>query len=197
MYDVLTPKIVKLMQGVELQRYAMTPGIDFFNHNCRVTDRANVSYEYFSDQFEVRSGEDYQTGHEVFISYGSQSNDAFLQYYGFVEQDNPSETFTFDAGVEKLLGIAQNSLIARRNGFDAKVVASVARNLKGNRDTAEMALRELCAAEVKAMATTLDEDEALLRSGTVQCARHELAIRYRIEKKKLLNSIISMKQETK
>ena len=32
-------------------------------------------------------------GTQVFISYGQQSNDSLLQYYGFVEPGNPHDTY--------------------------------------------------------------------------------------------------------
>ena len=32
-------------------------------------------------------------GEQVFISYGRQSNDSLLQYYGFVEPGNPHDTY--------------------------------------------------------------------------------------------------------
>lgn len=32
-------------------------------------------------------------GDHVFLSYGPVSNDDLLQYYGFVERDNPSDTY--------------------------------------------------------------------------------------------------------
>ena len=32
-------------------------------------------------------------GAQVFISYGQQSNDSLLQYYGFVEPSNPHDTY--------------------------------------------------------------------------------------------------------
>lgn len=32
-------------------------------------------------------------GEQVFITYGQQSNDKLLQYYGFVEGKNPSDVF--------------------------------------------------------------------------------------------------------
>lgn len=33
-------------------------------------------------------------GEQVFISYGQQSNDSLLQYYGFVEPSIPHDTYT-------------------------------------------------------------------------------------------------------
>lgn len=32
-------------------------------------------------------------GDHVFLSYGPVSNDHLLQYYGFVERENPSDTY--------------------------------------------------------------------------------------------------------
>lgn len=32
-------------------------------------------------------------GDHAFLSYGPVSNDGLLQYYGFVERDNPSDTY--------------------------------------------------------------------------------------------------------
>ncbi|CAN8074138.1 unnamed protein product [Agarophyton chilense] len=190
-YDIFTPKIVKLIQGVELRRYVIAPGIDFFNHRCRVADKAEVSFEYFPDKFQVRSGEDYQAGDEVFISYGAQSNDSFLQYFGFIEPNNPGETFTFDPSVEKMLGVPKKGLTAKRGGFDRRVVDAVTRKLSGDRKAAETTLRELCKAELNAMATTLEYDEALLQKEQFESVPQELAVRYRIEKKRLLKSIAS------
>lgn len=35
-------------------------------------------------------------GEQVFISYGNQGNDHLLQFYGFVEPDNPWDRYTID-----------------------------------------------------------------------------------------------------
>lgn len=192
-YDILTPIILKFVQGVELKRYAMTPGIDFINHDSRMTDRANVAFEYFSEKFVVRCGEDYNPGDEVFISYGSQSNDSFLQYYGFVEANNPADTFAFDDSISRMLGVKIGSLIARPNGFDQKTINSVTKKFKGDRKAARTTLRELCAAQLSSMPTTLETDEALLPTADQHGIRYALAVRYRIEKKKLLLSIAAEK----
>lgn len=71
-----------------LKRYVLCPVVDFFNH--RSDCGSDVSYNYFADQFEVRAGR-YAEGEQVFISYGRQSNDRLLQYYGFVEDYNPND----------------------------------------------------------------------------------------------------------
>ena len=64
----------------QLKRYVLCPVVDMFNH--RSTAKADVSYNYFTNQFEVRIDSGYQAGEQVFISYGKQSNDRLLQYYG-------------------------------------------------------------------------------------------------------------------
>ena len=56
-----------------------------------------MSYGYFSDRFELKT-EGYAAGQQVFISYGKQSNDRLLQYYGFVDDDNPHDVYDFGAG---------------------------------------------------------------------------------------------------
>ena len=35
----------------------------------------------------------FEKGEQVFISYGPQTNDSLLQYYGFVEQANPNDVY--------------------------------------------------------------------------------------------------------
>lgn len=64
----------------QLKRYVLCPVVDMFNH--RSTAKADVSYNYFTNQFEVRIDDGYQAGEQVFISYGKQSNDRLLQFYG-------------------------------------------------------------------------------------------------------------------
>ncbi|OSX81232.1 hypothetical protein BU14_0023s0037 [Porphyra umbilicalis] len=69
------------------------------NHAGRVVGRADVSVEYFWDRYAVVAGEDVDVGGEVCISYGKQSNDALLQYFGFVEAGNAWEEYTFSPAV--------------------------------------------------------------------------------------------------
>lgn len=42
-------------------------------------------------------------GEQVFISYGAQSNDSLLQFYGFVEPGNPNDSYTVPDLREALL----------------------------------------------------------------------------------------------
>ena len=41
-------------------------------------------------------------GQQAFISYGQQSNDRLLQYYGFVEQRNPADTYVMTSMPQRL-----------------------------------------------------------------------------------------------
>lgn len=54
---------------------------------------ANVAYEFFSDAYSLTMTNTIAKGEEVFISYGERSNDQLLQYYGFVEPDNPYDVY--------------------------------------------------------------------------------------------------------
>jgi Rubisco LSMT substrate-binding len=95
--------------------------IDMANHNSSSSssggaNRASVAFEYFGDAYSLAlttattttttiSTDDVVTAtkidrtmeeegeNEVFISYGDRSNDQLLQYYGFVESNNPHEVY--------------------------------------------------------------------------------------------------------
>eukprot|EP01038_Epipyxis_sp_PR26KG_P012355 gene12355-16569_t len=83
-----------------LKRYVMCPIIDMFNHNSAKS--SDVSYNYFSNTFELTT-ESYDKEEQIFVNYGKQSNDRFLQYYGFTEVDNPNDLYDFGVGVIELL----------------------------------------------------------------------------------------------
>mmetsp|Transcript_38158 Transcript_38158/g.43612 ORF Transcript_38158/g.43612 Transcript_38158/m.43612 type:complete len:380 (-) Transcript_38158:2630-3769(-) len=80
--DFVVPKFFKM------KKYVICPVIDMANHNTlRAT--ANVAFEYFTNAYSLSTTSVVTSNTELFISYGSRSNDQLLQYYGFVEQDNP------------------------------------------------------------------------------------------------------------
>ena len=81
----------KLFQS---KKYIICPFIDMANHKG-VDEDANVSFEYFADGFSVstRSDVNLEKKQEVFITYGPRSNDALLQYYGFVEPGNAHDVY--------------------------------------------------------------------------------------------------------
>ncbi|KAL7569232.1 hypothetical protein ACA910_016786 [Epithemia clementina (nom. ined.)] len=84
--DFVLPKLFKKKQ------YVICPIVDMANHNS-VTFAAQVSLEYFANAYSLVTSQSVRKGQPVDISYGSRSNDQLLQYYGFVEQNNPSDVY--------------------------------------------------------------------------------------------------------
>lgn len=76
----------------DAEKYVICPIIDMCNHKSLGTT-ANVAYEFFSDAYSLSATVDSEKGSEVFISYGTRSNDQLYQYYGFVEPDNPHDVY--------------------------------------------------------------------------------------------------------
>jgi hypothetical protein len=66
--------------------------IDMANHKS-VGATANVAYEFFADAYSLAATAQVPNDNEIFISYGDRSNDQLLQYYGFVETDNPHDLY--------------------------------------------------------------------------------------------------------
>ena len=64
--------------------------------------QGGISYAYFQSAIVATAGKSFQEGEQVFISYGNQSNDRLLQFYGFVEEDNPNDTFVVCNAVSKI-----------------------------------------------------------------------------------------------
>lgn len=185
MYDLLFPKILQNVQNVELRRYALAPGIDFLNHTSDVAAAASVAYEYFLDRFVVRAQTDYAAGEQVLISYGKQSSDSLLQYYGFVDEGNEADEFVFGEVAERLMKVSPGTLRVTRDGFAEGTMKEISKGLDGGEKEIGGVLSELCRLELEGFKTTLEEDEELLRASDLTKER-ELAIKYRMGKKKIL-----------
>jgi hypothetical protein len=74
--------------------------IDFANHRSSSPAAGEVNFEYFGNSYSLAvvsttggSGSSVKAGDQVYISYGTRSNDQLLQYYGFVESDNPHDVY--------------------------------------------------------------------------------------------------------
>ena len=74
------------------KKYVVCPMIDMANHNS-VSFGAQVSLEYFANAYSMVTTKSVTEGKPIEISYGDRSNDQLLQYYGFVESDNPSDVY--------------------------------------------------------------------------------------------------------
>jgi hypothetical protein len=95
--DLLTSSGVS---NAALKRYVVCPFIDMFNHRSGCI--SDVSYNYFANQFELRT-EGYKEGEQVYLSYGRQTNDRLLQYYGFVDEHNRYDNYDFNVNIIELL----------------------------------------------------------------------------------------------
>lgn len=195
-YDFVFPRIMKGVQGVALKRTALTPGIDFINHKSGVGKRAVVDYEWFRDRFRVEAGEDYEEGDEVFISYGKHGNDVLLQFYGFVEENNPNDEYVFTEELGFKMGLEKGRVFKakRGEGFDRGIMEIIQKKFKGEGNSNDenwwTVLGSMCKEELNSKKTTIEDDEMLLKG---KCSERErLAIRFRIEKKKVLKELIEI-----
>ena len=84
--DFVIPKFFRV------KKYVICPVIDMCNHQSLGTS-ANVAYEFFGDAYSLSMTQAANCDEEIYISYGSRSNDQFLQYYGFSEADNPHDVY--------------------------------------------------------------------------------------------------------
>jgi len=71
------------------------------NHSSSA--KADVTYEFLSDSFQVLSSEPVVAGEQLLISYGTRSNDQLLQYMGFVEPNNPHDAYVLAASLPDLI----------------------------------------------------------------------------------------------
>ena len=69
----------------------LIPTQDLINHNSHANPK--YSYDSSTERFVLSSDIDYAAGQQVYNNYGQVSNDILLQCYGFVELDNPADTF--------------------------------------------------------------------------------------------------------
>lgn len=84
--DFVVPKLFKK------RRYCICPIIDMANHKS-IGSNGEVSFEFFGDSYSLATTSNVSKGSELYISYGTRSNDQLLQYYGFVEKNNPHDVY--------------------------------------------------------------------------------------------------------
>lgn len=84
--DFVVPKFFKT------KKFVICPVIDMANHDS-IRTTGDVAYEFFANAYSLATTSAIPSNSEVFISYGSRSNDQLLQYYGFVEPDNPHDIY--------------------------------------------------------------------------------------------------------
>lgn len=94
--DFIFPKLFK--NKSQKKNYVICPVIDMANHQSYTGLNNVVAFEYFANAYSLSSTTTKEDGSlskdkELFISYGPRSNDQLVQYYGFVEVDNPNDVY--------------------------------------------------------------------------------------------------------
>lgn len=70
----------------------LLPVIDSCNHNS-INPSTELALEPNKNSFVVRSKQSIKNSDQVSLSYGARTNDDLLQYFGFVEIDNPHDSY--------------------------------------------------------------------------------------------------------
>lgn len=91
--------------------YAMCPFMDYFNHSDVGCDPQSDSKGY-----SVTADRDYKAGEEVYVSYGSHTNDFLLVEYGFVLESNSNDSIPLDHLLHSLLSKDQEHAL-KEDGF--------------------------------------------------------------------------------
>ncbi|CAN8073328.1 unnamed protein product [Agarophyton chilense] len=84
--------------------FALFPMLDMANGSVHVPTK--ILYDDTSDCVRIIIGLSFAPGEQVYVSYGSKSNEDFMFFYGFVEGNNPSNTVTITDFREWMLQLA-------------------------------------------------------------------------------------------
>lgn len=175
----------------KLKWYALCPIIDSINHNCKV--ESTIEFEYFKDRFVTSTSSAYQKGEQVFISYGNQGNDSLFQYYGFIQADNPHDTFILKgvtvAGSSIDLVFDSHGKLSSESRKSVSSLVKGQRNIDSEQDirgATNKVVASAIKAGIKSFPTTLQEDEKALQAGHLMPVRKRAAVEFRILKKKIL-----------
>ena len=196
--------IYDIILSNRLKWYAMCPIIDSLNHKGHV--ESSIEYEYFKDTFVVSTASSYQTGEEVFISYGAKTNDQLVQYYGFIEDQNPHDLYKLEihvaSGTSVMVSVKPNGqlstesldMIAHDGGIQELFKDTVGKGKIS--DAVNDSLVEALEKELKSKETSLEDDERLLQNpGLIQGPRQRLAIQYRVLQKKTLRNALKLSKK--
>lgn len=69
----------------------LLPVVDSCNHDGQ--PNGALTWQPVNNKFTVTASCNIDQNREVCLSYGKRDNDAFLQYFGFVQQDNPNDRY--------------------------------------------------------------------------------------------------------
>jgi len=91
--------IFKKLFNKDDMSYVLLPFVDSHNHNSNVTTM--LDYNPGSNSFSLQASENFSKDSQVYISYGKYTNDALLQRFSFVEEDNMFDTYHIPCEVLK------------------------------------------------------------------------------------------------
>jgi len=82
---------------------ALNPFADYFNH----TDSQGCEVTFGPDGYKIHADHAIEKGDEIYISYGSHSNDFLLAEYGFILSENKWDETSLDSCILPLLSAKQ------------------------------------------------------------------------------------------
>lgn len=182
----------------KLTWYATLPMIDMINHKTGA--KADVSYQYFTDNFSVELGDTYATGQQLFITYGDKSNDQLLVYYGFAEPENLNDSYVMSSGLNEAVKAAAgvgslrrtlDEVVITRSGITALSMESIceAVGVKGDSAEAKVIAKKLLATELRRVEAV---DASRSRAALQSDEKEGIAAAFRSSKRILLHQAISV-----
>jgi hypothetical protein len=88
-----------LLGGERGIRHCLLPWVDMINSRSRTPTR--ITFNLVFQQLELRAGEAFGKGTQVWLTYDKRNDDLLLNY-GYVEVDNPGDSYCIDVDVEAL-----------------------------------------------------------------------------------------------
>jgi hypothetical protein len=121
---------------------ALLPFGDYFNHSSHPTASASFSKTgyTFSTISPIKKGE------EIYISYGSHSNDFLLAEYGFVMDENEDDSISLDPQIIPLLSQSQKANLEEERFLGNYVLDTTSKEVCYR---TQVALRIICLKEAK------------------------------------------------
>ena len=192
--------VYDIVLSSRLKWYAMCPIIDSLNHDGKVS--SSIEYEYFKDTFVVSTNRRYSKGSQIFISYGEKTNEQLLQYYGFIEKENPHDVYKLDAkigGISVCLSVKPNGQLTKDTMEELEKNTTLRESVSGKfSEAVNYAIVESARMELDGKATSLEDDERLLNSpGMIASDRMALALAFRVSQKEILENALSLARKRK
>lgn len=151
---------------------ALMPMLDALNHASDAKSSTRCRWDAGREAFVLVASEPVRQGAQVLLSYGDKGNDELLQLFGFVENENPHDTFVpigLDAHVGSLeRNFASEAEMRRRFGRLEKLGLGDALTLELRAD-GKLPPRMLHALRILfGSAAELDDEKALKKPASIE-----------------------------